>query len=102
MQPYEAMILLDAEAEEERQDEIIGRVREIVLGASGTWDALDPWGRRKLAYPIDKKTEAHHWLVHFSCAPAALAEVNRVLHITDGVVRHKIVLRRIAAPAKAS
>ena len=97
MQSYEALILIDPEAEEERQDEIVTRVREIVLGSGGSWDALDPWGRRKLSYEIDKKTEAHHWMIHFSCAPGALAEVDRVLRITDGVLRHKTVLRRAVA-----
>ena len=102
MKSYEALILIDPDAEEERQDEIVARVRDIVLAAGGTWDALDPWGRRKLSYEIDKKTEAHHWMVHFSADPSAVAEFDRVLRITDGVLRHKTVIRRPvkAAPAE--
>lgn len=94
VQPYESLILIDPDTTDERQDEIIGRVRDIVLGGGGTWDALDPWGKRKLSYEIDKKTEAHHWMVHFSSDRDPLAEVNRVLGITDEVVRHKTVRRR--------
>ena len=52
MQSYEALILIEPDAEEERQEEIVARVREIVLGAGGSWDALDPWGRKKLSYEI--------------------------------------------------
>jgi len=99
VQAYEALILIDVEAEEERQDEILGRVREIVLGGGGTWDAVDPWGRKKLAFEISKRAEASFWLVHFSCEREALAEVDRVLRITDGVLRHKTVLRRATASA---
>ena len=98
MQSYEALILIEPDAEEERQDEIIARVREIVLAGGGSWDALDPWGRKKLSYEIQKHTEAHHWMVQFSCEPTPLAEVDRVLRITDGVLRHK-TLRRSAAVA---
>ena len=94
MQSYEALILIDPDAEEERQEEIVGRVREIVLGSGGSWDALDPWGRKKLSYEINKKSEAHHWMVQFSCEPKAVAEVDRVLRISDGVLRHRTLLRR--------
>ena len=66
---YEVMILIDPEVEEARQEEIIARVRDIVLGAGGTWDAVDPWGRRKLAYEIDKKGEAFYWMVRLTCPP---------------------------------
>ncbi len=93
MQSYEALILIHPDAEEARQEEIVGRVREIVLSNGGSWDALDPWGRRKLAYEIRKQGEAHHWHVQFSCATDSLAEVDRVLRITDGVLRHKTLRR---------
>jgi tetratricopeptide (TPR) repeat protein len=43
LQSYEALILIEPDAEEERQEEIVARVREIVLGGGGSWDALDPW-----------------------------------------------------------
>jgi small subunit ribosomal protein S6 len=90
---YEALILIHPDAEEPRQEEIVGRVREIVLASGGSWDALDPWGRRKLAYEIKKQPEAYHWLIQFSCPPESLAEVDRVLRITDGVLRHKTLRR---------
>ena len=101
MKAYEVMILIDPEVEEARQEEIIARVRDIVLGAGGTWDAVDPWGRRKLSYEIDRKTEAHYWMVRLSCPPAALAELERVLRITDEVLRHKAVVQSKSRPAPA-
>ena len=100
MQPYEIMLMLDPELEEERQDEIIARIREHVEGAGGTWESLDAWGRRKLAYEIDHKPDALYWVIAFSATPAALAEISRVLRITEGVLRHMATIR--PAPAAES
>lgn len=101
MQAYEIVIIFDPEAEEERQEEIVARVRDIVLGGGGTWDALDPWGRKKLAYEIDKKVDGAYWMVRCSAPADALAELERVLRITDEVIRHKAVIApRPARPSK--
>jgi len=101
VQAYEIVIILDPETDEERQEEIIGRVRDIILADGGSWDAVDPWGRKKLAYEIDKKTDGAYWMVRASATAAALAEFERVLRITDEVIRHKSVIRpRPAKPAK--
>ena len=107
MNEYEIMLLLDPE---ERGNEIIQRIRDAVEGAEGTWDGHEPWGRRHLAYEIDHKNEAVYHLLLFTTTPAALAEITRVLKITDGVVRH-LAVRRVkgghtkppsAPPAPAS
>ena len=97
MNPYEIMLLLDAELAEERQAEILTRVRELVIQRGGTWQGDDSWGRRKLAYEIDKKPEAFYYLLHFDCDAETLAELTRVLKITDGVLRHMAVRRLPAA-----
>ena len=101
MNPYEIMLLLDAELAEERQAEILTRVRELVIQRGGTWQGDDSWGRRKLAYEIDKKPEAFYYLLHFDCDAETLAELTRVLKITDGVLRHMAV-RRLPAAATMS
>jgi small subunit ribosomal protein S6 len=90
---YEILLLLDAELPEERASEIIARIRERVESDGGTWDGHESWGRRKLAYEIDHKSEGVYHLLLFTAAPATLAEVSRVLKITDGVVRHLAVRR---------
>jgi len=97
------MLMLDPELEEDRQEEIIGRIRDLALGAGGTWDSLDSWGRRKLAYEIGHKGDASYWIIDFSTTPEALAEISRVLKITDGVLRHMATIRPTPArePAKA-
>jgi small subunit ribosomal protein S6 len=98
---YEILLLLDPELAEERANEIIARVREQVEGDGGTWDGHEPWGRRKLAYEIAHKAEGIYHLLLFSAAPATLAEVSRVLKITDGVVRHLAVNRVKGGQTKA-
>ena len=88
MNDYEIMLLLDPELAEERANEIIQRIRDTVEGAQGSWDGHEPWGRRRLAYEIDHKGEAVYHLLLFSAPPETLAEITRVLKITDGVIRH--------------
>jgi small subunit ribosomal protein S6 len=94
--PYEILLLLDPELSEERQSELVTRVRELVERGGGTWLTHDVWGRRKLAYEISHRSEGHYHLVTFDCDPATLDEVSRVLKITDGVMRH-LATRRIQA-----
>jgi small subunit ribosomal protein S6 len=90
---YEILLLLDAELPEDRQAEIVGRVRELIERGGGQFTAQDAWGRRKLAYEIDRKSDGAYHLLTFSVEPAVLDEVSRVLKITDGVLRHMAVRR---------
>jgi small subunit ribosomal protein S6 len=103
MTKYEILLMLDPELAEERQSEIVGRVRELVEGGDGTWVAHEPWGRRRLAYEIAKKTDGTYHLLHFDTEPDTLNEISRVLKITDGVMRHmpthRIEGSRTSAPS---
>ena len=94
MTDYEILLMLNPELPEERQAEIVARVRESIENDGGRWDKDEPWGRRRLAYEIDHKPEGVYHLLTFSAAPATLDEVSRVLKITDGVMRH-MATRRI-------
>jgi small subunit ribosomal protein S6 len=105
---YEILLLLDPDMSEERQTEIVTRIRETVE-RDGSWDHHDVWGRRKLAYEIDHKPEGFYHLLLFSSSAETLDEITRVLRITDGVLRH-LAVRRLktttasepqAAPARA-
>jgi small subunit ribosomal protein S6 len=103
MNDYEVLLMLDPELPEERGNEIIARIREQAEADGGSWDAQEPWGRRRLAYEIDHKAEGVYHLLLFTAAPTALEEITRVLKITDGVMRHLAVRRvkggSIKAPA---
>jgi small subunit ribosomal protein S6 len=93
---YEILLMLDPELADERQGEIVGRVRDLVERSGGAWDGHDAWGRRKLAYEIDRKSDGAYHLLTFQVSPETLDEISRVLKITDGVMRHMAV-RRLAA-----
>jgi small subunit ribosomal protein S6 len=98
---YEIMLLLDPELAEERANEIIQRIRDSVESTGGTWDGHEPWGRRRLAYEIRHKSEAVYHLLLFSCNAETLAEITRVLKITDGVTRYLAVNRVTDGHTKA-
>ena len=100
MNSYEIMLMLDPDLADERQNEIVTRARELVERGGGTWQAHEPWGRRKLAYEIDKKAEATYHLLHFEADPATLDELTRVLKITDGAMRHMAVRRTVPRRAE--
>jgi small subunit ribosomal protein S6 len=88
---YEILLMLDPELPDERQTEIVTRVRESIERDGGSWQNAEPWGRRRLAYEIDHKPEGVYHLLTFEAEPATLDEVSRVLKITDGVMRHMAV-----------
>ena len=92
MTDYEILLMLDPELPEERQNEIVSRIREAVE-RDGRWEGHEPWGRRRLAYEIDHKPEGTYHLLTFETEPATLDEISRVLKITDGVMRHLAVRR---------
>ena len=100
MNPYEILLLLDPELPEERQSEVVARVRENVEQAGGTWERHEPWGRRKLAYEIDHRTDGFYHLLEVQSEPDTLDEISRVLKITDGVVRHLAIRRSQTGPAR--
>jgi small subunit ribosomal protein S6 len=85
---YEILLMLDPEGAEAHQDDVIARLRELVEKGGGTWRSHDAWGRRRLAYEIDKKPEGVYHLVVFESSPETLDEISRVLKIDDVVMRH--------------
>jgi small subunit ribosomal protein S6 len=98
--PYEILLLLDPELPDERQEEIVSRVRDLVERGGGTWLTHEPWGRRKLAYEIDHKHDGVYHLVTFDAAPETLEEISRVLKIADEVMRF-LAVRRVETKREA-
>ena len=88
MTAYEILLMLDPELADERQDDLIARVRQLVETSGGTWRSHDAWGRRRLAYEIAKKQEGVYHLLVFESSGETLNEITRVLKIDDSVMRH--------------
>lgn len=93
MKAYELLVLLNPTLDEEARETAVGRVQDVITNDGGTIDNVDSWGKRKLAYEIDKLTEGDYVLFDFHTEPSAIAELDRVLHIADPVVRYMIVAR---------
>src|SRR6185436_4277113 len=98
---YEILLMLDPELAEERQTEVVSRTNELVEKGGGTWLSHDVWGRRRLAYEIDHKSDGAYHLLQFDAQPATLDEITRVLKITDGVMRH-MATRRVKGGTRAA
>jgi small subunit ribosomal protein S6 len=97
---YEILLLLDPELAEERQAEVIARVRDLIEKGGGAFERHDVWGRRKLAYEIDHKTEGSYHLLSFSTSAETLDEIGRVLKIDDAVMRHMATRRPEGGPSE--
>ena len=100
MTEYEILLLLDPELDEEKQSDVVGRLRALIEKGGGTFERHDAWGRRKLAYPIDKKEEGVYHLLSFTSSPETLDELSRVLKIDDDVMRHLATRRPEGGPSE--
>ena len=91
MRAYELMVILNPEAEDRAVEPSLSKFLEIVTNAGGTIDNLDIWGRRRLAYEIQKKSEGIYAVVNFTASPETAAELDRVLNLNESVMRTKII-----------
>ena len=91
MRPYEVMMILDAGLEEAAVQAVVNRTGEALAGAGGSVSRVDKWGKRRLAYPIDHRTEGYYVLLEITVGSDAVAGLDRSLRLTDEVFRHKIV-----------
>jgi small subunit ribosomal protein S6 len=97
---YEILLVLDPDLAEEPQAEVVARARDLIEKGGGTFTRHDAWGKRKLAYEIDKKADGNYHLLLFSATPATLAEITRVLKIDDNVMRHLATRRPEGGPSE--
>ena len=88
---YELLYIIDIDKSEEETAEIVAKFKALIE-ANGTMSEHDEWGKRKLAYLINDKSEGYYVLAKFEAAPEFPAELDRILHITDGVVRSLITV----------
>jgi len=91
--PYEVMYILDARLDEEAQKAINTRVSETIAKVGGSIEKSENLGRKRLAYPIKKRTDGIYMLTHFAGESRALKELTRVMNITEGLLRHLVIRR---------
>jgi small subunit ribosomal protein S6 len=93
MKAYELLYFVDPTLEEEAKAATSKRVQDTITSQGGVIDNVDEWGKRKLAFEVEKLAEGDYTLVEFHAAPESITELSRVLRISDNVVR-SIVVRR--------
>lgn len=90
MRHYEIVALVHPD-QSEQQDEIIDRYRRIVEDSGGKVHRCEDWGRRKLAYPIQKLFKAGYFLMNIECEPQVKAEIENVFRYNDSIIRSLII-----------
>ena len=88
---YEVMFILDASLEEDVKNTTVELVQKIITDGDGVVGKVDVWGTKKLAYPIQKKTEGYYAVIEFQAGPELPQELDRRLRISDACIRHIIV-----------
>ena len=93
MKAYELLFFVAPTISDETRLAVMKRIEATIAEGEGKIDNVEDWGKRKLAYEINGLTEGDYTLIDFHADPAEVAELDRVLRITDAVVRHMIVKR---------
>ena len=107
MQQYELMVILDPEIDERTVAPSLDKFLNVIRNDGGTIDKVDIWGRRRLAYEINKKTEGIYAVVALTANSSATVELDRHLKLSEAVMRTKVLraeeaIAQVAEAAKLS
>ena len=91
MRRYEMMIILDPALDERTVVPSLDQFLRVVTTAGGTVDKVDVWGKRRLAYEIDKKSEGIYTVIELKAEPDTVKELDRQLNLNEAVMRTKIL-----------
>jgi small subunit ribosomal protein S6 len=95
MRHYEIVFLVHPD-QSEQVPAMIERYRQMIEGAEGTIHRLEDWGRRQLAYPINKIHKAHYVLMNVECGSDTLRELESAFRFNDAVMRNLIITKKRA------
>jgi small subunit ribosomal protein S6 len=90
---YEIMLIYSSQLDEEALEAAIQRTTDLIANNGGEVEKVDKWGRRRFAYEINDMTEGFYVVIDFKAETGATAEVERILKITEEVVRYLLVRR---------
>ena len=90
MRKYELVFIIKP-MEEEATQAVVAKFEALVTSNGGTIEKIDRWGKRRLAYLVKDFTDGYYCIFHFTGKPETVAELNRVMKITDDILRHMIV-----------
>ena len=87
MRIYEELFIVKPDAPDEEVDQFIEQMKSVVSGSGGSVDKVDKWGKRRLAYRVDKYREGAYVLFQFNAAPETVKEFERRLRVSDLVIK---------------
>ena len=93
MKAYELLFFVAPSIDEESRAAVMKRIEITITADQGVIDNVDNWGKRKLAYEVNGLTDGDYTLIDFHANPDSIAELDRILRITDAVERFMIVKR---------
>ncbi|MDQ6613983.1 MAG: 30S ribosomal protein S6 [Actinomycetota bacterium] len=91
MRPYEVMVILDVGLDEDVIRATVNRATDLIKSRGATLGRVDHWGRRRFAYEIKHRSEGYYVLIEATADPPAMAELDRMLHLADEVIRYKVI-----------
>jgi len=91
MRPYEVMVILDADLEEETLRAAISRYTELLTSKGAELGPVDAWGKRRFAYRLANRWEGYYVVLQARAEPEAMDELARTLSLADEVLRHKVL-----------
>jgi small subunit ribosomal protein S6 len=97
MRHYEMMVILDPQLDERTVAPSLNQFLGVVKTQGGSVEKVDVWGKRRLSYEINKRTEGIYAVVDVSCEPATVAELDRQLSLNESVLRTKVLRREPAS-----
>jgi len=100
MRRYELMLVLRPDAPEDRIQAVLEKTTRHVTETGGQIVKAAPWGRRRLAYQVDRYRDGSYHIIHFDAPPEAIVDLERTLLITEEVLRHLVV--RVDRPVRAA
>jgi small subunit ribosomal protein S6 len=90
LNPYELLLIITPDHDENAAEALTNQIKGIIEGG-GTLLKVDPWGKKRLSYPIRKRGEGYYVLYIFECASSFVAELNQSLHVIEAILRYMLV-----------
>lgn len=99
MRRYELMLLLRPDLEDDKLQAAVEKVTRAIVNGGGSLSKVSPWGKRRLAYDIDRHREASYFLIHFDIEPSQVREIERGMLISEEILRHLVTVLEDRGPA---
>lgn len=95
MSKYELAVVVSAKLEDDARAEVIEKVKALVTRFGGNITDVDEWGKKRLAYEIQKMKEAYYYFIHFESETTTPGEIEERIRIMDGVIRYLCVKQEV-------